>query len=355
MSNKLSILWFLIHFGLEVICFQFYGFCFGDPVLAAVMALIYDIIAFFPQFLIGTASQKHPKLPLGKLGAVLVLLGASTAFFEPTGLHIAGLIVLSAGNAFVHVGGAEATLYTCRDRIAPSAVFIAGGAFGVVTGRLLGTRCDSVLAGMAAMLCAACLIVYADKLRKDCKRTLPTVRMANPERSLPAVILLAFFVVTVRGLLAYGLPTSWNQTPTDLVLLFCMMGTGKAAGGICSDLFGARKTALLSSACSVPLLLLGDDHMVVSLIGIALFSMTTASTLGILVSATPEMPLTAYGMTTLGLLLGTVPTMFPGVTEFLSQGWVLTVLSALCCAALWYIMIPDPAPRHRGHLSAKES
>jgi len=341
LPTKLSLLWCLIHFGLEVICFQYYTFCFGEPLLAAVMALIYDVIAFFPQFLIGGLSEKHPHLPIGKIGAGLVLLGGSAAFAESAALHIAGLVVLSAGNAFVHVGGAEATLFTCRDRIAPSAVFIAGGAAGVVTGKLLGARCGTVTIGMLAMLCAFALILFADKLRRKTKRIRPTLHLADERRNLLAVILLAFFVVTVRGLLAYGIPTAWKQTDLHAVLLFGMMALGKAAGGICSDCFGAKKTALISSAASVPLLLLGNQNMIVSLTGIALFSMTTASTLGIMVSAAPDTPLVAYGMTTVGLLLGTLPMMFPITADIISQNWVLTLLSILCFLSLWYIMAPD--------------
>lgn len=309
--------------------------------LAAVMALIYDIIAFFPQFIIGAFLEKHPRFSAGKLGAALVLLGASAHFFDSTALHIAGLIILSAGNAFVHVGGAEATLYTCRDKIAPASIFIAGGAVGVITGKLLGKNGFSMLIGMGTIAAALILIALSDKMRKESKRIQPELRMANPERRLSAVILLAFFVVSVRGLLAYGIPTAWNQTPLHAVLLFCMMAAGKAAGGICTDKFGAKKTALLSTACSVPLLLLGNDNMMISLTGIALFSMTTASTLGILVSATPENPLIAYGMTTVGLLLGSLPAMYEGTRVFLSQNTVMTALSALCFAALWYIIPPD--------------
>lgn len=345
MTNKLGCLWCCIHFALEVICFQFYTAYFGNPEIALAATLIYDLIAFFPQFAIGAAVEKYRRLHIGKLGAALVLLGALSAFFPSLPVRIIGLILLSAGNACVHVGGAEATLFSCGDRIAPAAVFIAGGAFGVVTGRLLGSAQLSMWIGISVMLCAACLICISDSMRRNTDRIPSQLQLAHPKRHIIAVILLAFFTVTVRGLLAYGIPTGWNQSPLQTVALFSAMGLGKAAGGLLSDRFGAKKTALLSTGLCVPLLLLGNSRMIPSLLGIALFSMTTAATLGILVSAAPEHPLIAYGMTTVGLVAGSVPAMIPAVHTWISQAIVLTVLSALCFAALWYMMTPDAKKR----------
>lgn len=341
MSKTISLLWFSIHFALEVICFQFYTACFGNPEIALAATLIYDLIAFFPQFAIGAAVEKFRRLRIGKCGAAMVLLGALTACSPSVPLRIIGLIVLSAGNACVHVGGAEATLFSCGDRIAPASVFIAGGAFGVVTGKLLGSAQHTIWIGIAVMLCAARLICISDRMRRKTDRIPPKLHLAHPKRHIIAVILLAFFTVTVRGLLAYGIPTGWNQSPLQTVMLFSAMGLGKAAGGLLSDRFGAKKTALLSTGICIPLLLLGNSHMIPSLLGIALFSMTAATTLGILVSAAPEHPLTAYGMTTVGLVAGSVPAMIPAVHTWVSQAVVLTVLSAMCFAALWYIMAPD--------------
>jgi hypothetical protein len=153
--------------------------------------------------------------------------------------------------------------------------------------------------------------------------------------------MLAFFVVSVRGLMSYSIPTAWNKTALQTFCLFSMMGIGKGLGGILSDKFGAKKTALVSTVLSLPLLIIGGNVMWVSLIGVALFSMTMASTLGILVSAAPKHPLMAYGVTTTGLLVGTIPAFYPPVKNFISQISFLAVLTLVCIAALYYIMSPD--------------
>jgi hypothetical protein len=88
------------------------------------------------------------------------------------------------------------------------------------------------------------------------------------------------------------------------------MGFGKALGGILSDAYGIRKVATLSTLFSLPFLLVGDNLMIVSIIGIMLFSMTMAITLAILVSKLKNTPGLAFGFTTIGLFLGFVQIFF---------------------------------------------
>ena len=341
MAKKISIFWFFIHFALEVICFQFYAKYFSSLETAAMIALLYDIFAFFPQFFIGGLAEKLPRLPIGKLGAVMVLFGGLGAFFDVYIIRLTGFFVLSLGNAFVHVGGAKATLFTCKDKIGPSAIFVSGGSFGVITGKLLGAGDKPFLIGFLTMLTGGVLIYFADKACEKAEISYPSIKMADKRRNISVIILLAFFVVSVRGLMSYSIPTAWNKTALQSFCLFAMMGAGKGLGGILSDKFGAKKTALVSTALSLPLLIAGGNIMWISLTGIALFSMTMASTLGILVSAAPNRPLTAYGVTTTGLLVGTIPAFFPAVNKFISNISFLAVLTIVCIAALSYIMAPD--------------
>lgn len=341
MAKKFGVLWCVIHFTLEIICFQYYALFFGSIAAAALMAVIYDTLAFFPQFFIGAFLEKYPKMRAGLIGAALVLCGGICGLVDDTALRFAGFLVLSLGNAFVHVGGAEATLYTCKDKIAPSAVFVAGGAVGVITGKLLGSAGKPLIIGILAMAGGTVLMLGAEALFKKAEKSLPHFDTASPRVNTAVVVLLAFFTVSVRGLMGYGIPISWSRTWEQNLFLFCMMAVGKAVGGILSDEVGAKKTAIISAALSLPLILLGDNIMWVSLMGIALFSMTMASTLSILVSAVQGHPLMAYGVTTTGLFAGSLLVFLPNVKAFVSQGSVLTILTALSLAALWYIMNDD--------------
>ena len=46
-----------------------------------------------------------------------------------------GLIILCLGNACIHVRGAEITLNNSYGKLSHSAIFVAGGSFGVITGK----------------------------------------------------------------------------------------------------------------------------------------------------------------------------------------------------------------------------
>ena len=307
-----------------------------------VLMIVYDVLAFLPQLFIGGFAERMEKMQVGKIGAMLVLLGSLSIIFSGgQKLIIAGFVILSLGNAFVHVGGAKATLGTCANKISPSAIFIAGGSFGVITGKLLGSSGKPFLIGFVVMSAGTLLMFVAEKY-------IPLMNMADENKNVGVVIMLAFFVVGFRGLLSYGIPMTWNRGWQENLLLFCMMGVGKALGGILSDMVGAKKTALVSTALSLPFLLLGDKVMWVSLVGIALFSMTTASTLGVLVSAVPEHPLTAYGVSVAGLLAGTLPVFFTPVKNFVSNAVFLSVLTVICFAALAYIMKKDVKIKQTG-------
>ena len=43
--------------------------------------------------------------------------------------------------------------------------------------------------------------------------------------------------------MGYGIPTSWNKSTFEMILLFSFMGVGKALGGILSDKFGIKNIA----------------------------------------------------------------------------------------------------------------
>ena len=80
--------------------------------------------------------------------------------------------------------------------------------------------------------------------------------------------------------------------------------------------------------------------MIVSLIGVMFFSMTMAITLGILVSKLKKTPGLAFGLTTIGLFLGTAPIFFIKV-NMISNIVIIIVASILCAIALGYVLKGD--------------
>ena len=108
-------------------------------------------------------------------------------------------------------------------------------------------------------------------------------------------------------------------------------------GGILSDKFGIRKVAILSTLLAIPFLCFGDNIMIISIIGVMFFSMTMAITLGILVSVLKKTPGLAFGITTIGLFLGTAPIFFIKLTMQINI-ILIVVISIMCSIALGWVL-----------------
>ncbi len=337
-----GLLYFYIHFVTEVICFYTLNNYIESPPITWLLLYAYDMLAFVPQAVIGYFSDKFPKVPLALLG--LPLLAAAMILQNHTQLTFLSLILLCLGNAVIHVNGAEVTLRTSNGSLSHSAIFVSGGSFGVITGKLLSSAGAPYWLLLFLIVSAVPFTILAQMYLKD-----PTAQgepcrafgYHNPNANKYLVILLALVVVITRGFMAYGIPTSWLKTTVQTVLLYVFMGVGKALGGILSDLFGMKKVALTSILLALPLLLFGDRHMYVSLVGILLFSMTMSVTLGILVSVLPKSPGLAFGLTTIGLFLGSLPVFFFRIRSVALNTAVLFVLTAVCAACLFISIRKD--------------
>ena len=278
-----GLLYFYVHFVTEVICFFMLGRYGGDSLMLWFVPLLYDMLAFIPQSLIGYACDKLPRLSVGVPGLALMsaaLLVWNTGLFRSP---IPSLVILCLGNACTHVAGAEVTLRTAKGRLGPSAVFVAGGSFGVITGTLLAKTLTPywVLILLAATAVPFVLLAEDERKKADAAREVPCADFDYNSLKIAAVwvVLLATFIVIVRGYMGYGIPTAWKKTTFQTVMLFVIMGIGKGAGGLIADRIGVKKTALLSAALALPFLLCGDQHMFVSLVGVMFFSMTMSCSL----------------------------------------------------------------------------
>ena len=328
-------LYFYIHFIVEVVCFFFLSRISNSPIVWLV-PFLYDAFAFVPQSIIGYVSDKYPKINMGIIGIVLLFLGISMFSFLSLSKYII-LFIICFGNAFLHISGAKTTLKNSYGKLSHSAIFVAGGSFGVISGRLLATTTIPAWILLPFILTLLPFVLYADTFNtkeSNCKN----FNYVKTSISPALVIFIAFFVVIIRGYMGYGIPTSWNKTVLQNVLLFCFMGTGKALGGVFSDAFGIRKTAILSTLLAIPFLCFGDSIMIISLIGVMAFSMTMSITLAILVSVLKKTPGLAFGITTIGLFLGTAPIFFVKTPNVLYNSIMIAVLSVLCSCLLAYVL-----------------
>lgn len=324
-----------IHFIVEIVCFYYLNTLTNGSIVIWLIPFIYDGLAFVPQSLIGYINDLYPKLRVDYLGVALLFIAICLISFTNISVFIS-LVALCLGNACLHISGAENTLRNSEGHLSHSAIFVAGGSFGVISGKLLAmTNIPSyfllvlILTLIPFIMLANTYESKAESLKFD---------YHNKKIPLGLIVLGAFFVVIIRGYIGYGIPTSWNKTIIQTVILYVTMGLGKALGGILSDLFGIRKIAVVSCLLSIPFLCLGNNLMIVSLIGVMMFSMTMSITLAILASVLKTKPGLAFGITTIGLFIGTAPIFFIKITnEILNLGLIIG-MSLLCLAILLLIL-----------------
>lgn len=326
------------HFATEVTCFFWmYRYVTAD----ALWALAYDVLAFVPQLFLGMAFDRRPERNPAPTGMVLMgaaLAGAPVLFraFGAGLWRIPLFLCLTLGNCLVHVAGAEATARGAEGKMGPAGIFVGGGSFGLIVGRLLGAADREVLLAVPALLLAAAFALTLRSWEPRRMRQAASGFRAAADRPLWLVTVLVFLTVAVRAYIGYAIPTGWVRTTGQLVTLYVFMGVGKMLGGVLADRFGARRTAVISLVLALPLLIAGSSHMAVSLLGVLLFSMTMAISFGILLSEYPDLPGFAFGITTLALCMGTVPAFFVPPGDGIRNTIVICVLSAVAivCFAL---------------------
>ena len=320
-----------IHFSVEVASFYFLFSRITTLSFWWIWAMLFDALAFLPQSFIGVLLDKYPHLPHGTVGCAVMLV----ALLLP--VDILALVFIALGNALVHVDGAQRTLRNNQAKLTPNAVFVGGGSFGVITGQLLcALQVNAWLVApiVLLMISAGLALLLCVKLNTNLNETehLPL----NITKEMPEFLLvgLVLFAVAVRSYIAYAIPIEWKKTTAQAVALFVFMGIGKMLGGVSADYLGFRKTTYLSLLIALPFLLFGNAVMVLSLVGVMLFSMTMPITVGILVSKYPNSPGFAFGITTVGLFLGVVPAFFILLPNLLTHQIVVFILSITALVAL---------------------
>lgn len=344
-GNLSGLCYFVIHFLVEVTSFYVLTCYIKSPLIWGI-SLLYDFTAFVLQGFFGFLRDKGIRINFALVGTLLTTLSLLLLYWNSNAFIVVAIVAL--GNCLVHIHGAELTLRSSPGKITPSAVFVAGGSFGVVTGKLLSTHGVAVPWVLALNLLTFIPMMIAEKGQpeKD-EENLSRYRFSNEKRHTVTVILLATFVVVVRSFMGYGIPTSWNKTELQTILLYCSMGIGKALGGILTDRIGIRRTAVISTVGALPFMVFGANIMEISLIGIAFFSMTMAVTLALIVSRLQRYPGVAFGFTTIGLFLGFLPLFLFRIDSVLVNDIIITLLTVPCVVILLFICAKPTKKRLR--------
>lgn len=331
--KKIGFIYGFIHLLVELICFQILYKYFSTPVLTLTISMLFDFFAFMPQSLFGVLAEKYKKLNLGHIGTIFILISLLFIKLELAPIWI--IIFLGIGNALIHEAGAIATTAIKEAKLSPSAIFVGGGSFGVIIGQILGLYNCSLLYSFVALIIIFILILITNKEWLSEDRKVPKFNFVKTNINFWNIIIVAFLIVMVRSFIGYAIPISWKKELWQSVLLFFTMGFGKILGGILSDKFGAKKIGVLSTLLCVPFLIIGKDMMILSILGVFMFSMTMSITFGMLLSVLNKMPGLAFGITTIGLFLGLFPIFIFGSFDFLTNTILIILFSLLSAYGLY--------------------
>ena len=365
MKNSLTG-WTIAHFAVDMSClyiaFRGVGTIYaaldwtGFYQREAVAFLLYNILAFGLQAVIGAMADRWPKLQkiVGIEGADLMLIPLiliwiwRTEFVSWLALIIAGVL-----NSCFHVGGGIDVLRRSEGRVTPSGIFVSSGALGVVTGTVLGRSGQGALLPILILLVAIIMLYlttdnWAKDVIADSKAGIRGWNVREPQenyvrfdllrRSVAPGLAIAcmFFAVLIRSYGGFIWPMGFEKTGYLILLVPVASCLGKALGGVFADWFGALETAAVSLMLSAVLFFTGDGSWVLMGIAMMLFNMAMPITLTGLVAAMPENPGFAFGLSTLALLLGYILlyVIDPGRIDMRYLTLILILAAAVMIAAV---------------------
>lgn len=335
--ENLSVAWiyFIIHMLLEIVCFTILFRIYHGKV-AWVSAMIYDFVAFVPQGLVGEYMNRHRRTDMATVGICFIALAIPIVTRRIYLIHIIGLVILCIGNACIHEAGAVATVTVSKGKLLHSAIFVGGGSFGVVIGQALGRFSFSLywLYGILIVMELLSLLVRNKWVGDGI--SYPLFCVTGKRTGFYAILITAFLITAVRSYIGYVIPIDWKKEQWHSFVLFFAMGSAKAIGGYLADAFGVRRIGVLSTLFCIPFLIMGRENMLLSVVGVFLFSLTMSITFAMALSAIINNPGLAFGVTTVGLFTGVmIPYTFgrPNGTV----GDILIVVFSLMSAAALYV------------------
>jgi len=300
--------------------------------------LTYNVIAFGLQPVIGYLCDKYRGVPVEIIGFPLLIAGLFMMHIPIIAISLSGV-----GNAFFHIAGGIDSLENSGGKMMRSGVFVSSGALGVAFGTLAG-KAENISITVPMVLLILCLVmltvIYLRRLTLKSERVkseeepVHHVHFALIKSDLKpgVIILLAVVSIMIRSYAGSIIPIQWRTT--NLLFLFPAIGAfcGKFIGGFVADRFGAKITAVTSLLISTVLLGFGFFNPCIYIIGILLFNMSMSITLCAIVSVLPTNSGLAFGITTIALLCGSIPTYFISIAHPILFFDILTVISTICLA-----------------------
>jgi MFS transporter, FSR family, fosmidomycin resistance protein len=345
MKNKTSLAVYTIsHLVIDFSCFYILMGTFSesleDLMVISFGFLTYNIFAFGLQMFIGHFVDQHAieHLNVALVGCFLVCLGVifgvTFGFFSFNLAPWLALILCAFGNASFHIGGGIDSLVYSDGKMARGGIFVSSGAIGVTLGTVAGrSGFPAWIVITILLICLGAIYFFCSSENTKITPELELINISNPKISKRSIIIyLCIISIIVRSFVGFQIPITWKTNTFLFILPSICAFTGKMAGGLLADRFGARNVGVSSLLIAIPFLCFFFDNILLCALGLFAFNITMSITLLGVAIQLPNRPGFSFGLTTLALLVGNIPTFFFILSEKLISIVlpILIIISAIC-------------------------
>ena len=287
--------------------------------------LIYNFCAFAIQLPIGIIEDKINKNALcSAIGCLLVAIAFGFSDFGIISCIIAGI-----GNAMFHVGGGIDVLNISDKKATPSGIFVSTGAMGIfLGGKSSLIEFNKYYTIILILLISAILLFWLYNKIKDKVSNLEIKTIKFRKNEWIAIICI-FITVCLRSYVGMILSFAWKSSFIFSLLVILGVVFGKILGGIIGDKIGFEKISislLISAICFI----FSFTSPIIGIIAILLFNMTMPITLICLSNIFNNNKGLAFGLLTLALFVGAVPTFVGDNQLFTKIGlFIVTLISSI--------------------------
>lgn len=290
-------------------------------------AIIYNFCGFALQFPIGTIADKINKNAIiSCIGCLIVAIAYLFSEFTITACIIAGI-----GNSLFHVGGGIDVLNISNKKASLSGIFVSTGAMGI----FLGTKSSQIgfdkyyIVICTLIICAFLLLLLYSKIKDKVSNLEETVLTLGTNEIIAVICLI--FTVCVRSYVGMILAFEWKSSFILALISIFAVVFGKMLGGIIGDKIGFKKISIISLGVSSILFIFAFKNSIIGVLAILLFNMTMPITLTALSNIMLNNKGMAFGLLTLALFIGSVPTFFGyNKLAFTPAGlFIITIISTV--------------------------
>ncbi|MCL2723726.1 MAG: hypothetical protein FWD69_04745 [Polyangiaceae bacterium] len=288
----------------------------------------YDLLAFAAQAPLGMLVDRFG---FARASAAFGLMLSALALFFAPHSSLVTMLAAGIGNALFHLGAGASVLRFSGAHATPAGLFVAPGALGLGIGSWMGkTGIGPTWPLIALVLLALPLVDFVATSTPDNDET-------EASRLSPGLVWFAlsliFLSVMIRSYVGFGAPHECEKGTLALLIGIPLAAfAGKSTGGLFADRLGWTVTGVGALILSAPLIAFNGGSTPLTLAGLVLFQMTMPVTLVAASQLLPGRPATAFGIPSLALILGAIPTFFPWGRDYSAE--VFLVLIAVSAASL---------------------